>query len=341
MRLPFSILLACFLFSPNRILADAPYDQVQDNPTWSNQNLDDVRADKYFHESTFAEHYDGRFGDRKLNYDERRYHLTALMQTYISTMNDIGAETWIMHGSLLGWYWSRKILPWDSDIDAMVSEQSIHHLAAYHNMTVHTFDLHNDDAEDNGHRSYLLEVNPHYANGSLDEVNKIDARWIDTTTGLFIDITTLRRNATAEARGIDGPMMVKDRHHYNYDDIFPLRHTTFEGYPVKVPFMYADILIEEYGEKALSDVYFENHIFDAELREWRPLSCKDRGTCGYFRNPVNGINLPASLDHSVGGSKTNAPHQIAGVPSALHNLPHVGESLRPPRLSQQRPSRWA
>ena len=26
-------------------------------------------------------------------------------------MADVGAETWIMHGSLLGWWWNQKVRP--------------------------------------------------------------------------------------------------------------------------------------------------------------------------------------------------------------------------------------
>lgn len=52
-----------------------------------------------------------RFADQQLSYNERSIHLTALMQTYLSTMADIGAETWIMHGTLMGWWWNRKVCP--------------------------------------------------------------------------------------------------------------------------------------------------------------------------------------------------------------------------------------
>lgn len=31
------------------------------------------------------------------------------MQAYLSTMADLGADTWIMHGTLLGWWWNRKV----------------------------------------------------------------------------------------------------------------------------------------------------------------------------------------------------------------------------------------
>lgn len=183
-------------------------------------------------------------------------------------MNDIGAETWIMHGSLLGWWWNRKIMPWDSDIDVQMSEKSMHHLADYYNMTVHHYKL---PGIPEG-RDYMLEINPHYINGSTaDKLNVIDARWVDTETGLFIDITTLRRNETAEALGMTGAMMCKDRHHYMFDDIFPLRESIFEDTPVKIPYAYSELLVEEYGAKALVSKDVENHHFDQERMEWIPL----------------------------------------------------------------------
>lgn len=64
-------------------------------------------------------------------------------------------------------------------------------------------------------RTYLLEINPNYRNRSTtDTLNMIDARWIDTDNGLFIDISTVRKNYTAIEEGIEGALMVKDRHHY-------------------------------------------------------------------------------------------------------------------------------
>jgi hypothetical protein len=59
---------------------------------------------KYFHESTFDVHYDARFGVQGVSQEQRRLHLRALIQAYLSAMNNIGIETWLMHGSLLGWY---------------------------------------------------------------------------------------------------------------------------------------------------------------------------------------------------------------------------------------------
>lgn len=222
---------------------------------------------KYFHESAFSSHYDARFGQRQLEYYDQRRHLSALVRAYLSTMNDIGAETWLMHGSLLGWYWNRKIMPWDSDIDVQITEKSMQHLADFYNMTVHSFSLPYTQES----RDYLLEVNPNWANPSTaDSKNKIDARWLDMTSGLYVDITTLRRDTQAEARGVKGALMCKDKHRYLEKDIFPLRDTVFESMPARVPFAYVNVLLGEYGASSLENPVYKDHHFDANLQEWLP-----------------------------------------------------------------------
>ncbi|RMZ78346.1 hypothetical protein DV738_g3862, partial [Chaetothyriales sp. CBS 135597] len=213
-------------------------------------------ANKYFHESTFHQHYDGRFANQKLRADLRLPQLTAMMQSFLSTMADLGAETWIMHGTLLGWWWNGKLLPWDSDIDVQVTEQTMGFLAKFYNMTEYHFTF--PDNKDGV--TYLLEINPHYKNGTThDKFNVIDARWIDTQSGLFIDVSTVRPNNAARAQGIEGALIVKDKHHYLEKDLFPLRDGFFEGFHVKIPFDYEWLLVEEYGRKSLTLTTYEGH----------------------------------------------------------------------------------
>ncbi|KAF8848272.1 hypothetical protein BDZ45DRAFT_563170, partial [Acephala macrosclerotiorum] len=210
-----------------------------------------------------------RFADKQLGYRERRLALSNLIQTYLSTFADIGVETWLMHGTLLGWWWNRKILPWDSDSDVQVSEASIHYLASYYNMSI----FHYKTPRIPEGRDYMLEVNPHYVNREQsDKLNVIDARWVDTTSGLFIDITTARYNHTHPA----GPGMLscKDGHEYRDSYIFPLRDTFFEGVPAKIPFAYKELLEAEYKEKALTLTDFEGHHFDEQKLEWIPVPKK-------------------------------------------------------------------
>ncbi|KAF2469015.1 uncharacterized protein BDR25DRAFT_50386 [Lindgomyces ingoldianus] len=227
------------------------------------------------------------------------------MRTYLSTMHDIGAETWIMHGSLLGWWWNRKIMPWDSDVDVQMSERSMEFLANYYNMTVHHYRI--SGTKDG--RNYLLEVNPHYKDGSTtDTLNVIDARWIDMETGLFIDITTLRRDLTAEAMGIKGHMMCKDRHHYLEKDIFPLRDSVFEDMPVKIPYAYTELLEEEYGPKSLTKTDFEHHHFDNKKLEWVPMKVEMKNF-GSDDAPHRGIR-PIRLGGSSNSGSSRDAHEV-------------------------------
>jgi hypothetical protein len=96
---------------------DAPFQSVRTRLNQDFSKSNDVESDKYFREARFASHYDVRFADREPAYEERRMRLKALIQTYLSTMDDIGVETFIVHGTLLGWWWNRRIMPWDDDVD--------------------------------------------------------------------------------------------------------------------------------------------------------------------------------------------------------------------------------
>jgi hypothetical protein len=262
-----------------------------------------TRPDKFFHESTFDPHYDGRFAEQELPHHTRAFHLQLLLKSYTETMNRIGINTWMMHGCLLGWWWNGRIMPWDSDVDVMVDERSIVELGSWWNMTVHHFTAKDlllldkeastriEESEDEGTRlakrmleeevvregkKYLLEVNPNYINTSTkDEYNVIDARWIDTSTGLYIDITTVhvapipsQPPPSNSDDGDDIELYTKDQHAYFSSQIFPLRESTFESVPVKIPYAYEQLLLEEYGPYALTDTYFNGYGFDPEKQEW-------------------------------------------------------------------------
>jgi len=155
---------------------------------------------QYFHETDFhrttklfgaVSHCDARFARANSpEIDEVRASLRALLKTYIVTMEDLKIETWLAHGALLGWYWNRRLLPWDTDLDVQVSAEGIALLARSHNMTEYRYTVSDGEAP----RTYLLDINPHHViTSGADVANKIDARWIDTTDGKFIDITAVHR----------------------------------------------------------------------------------------------------------------------------------------------------
>lgn len=221
------------------------------------------RPTKYFLEHPSHVHYDRRFTKKILAPAAQRDAIRVLVQTYLSTFRDLGVQTWLMHGTLLGWWWGKKIMPWDFDADVQVSEADMFFLAAYHNMT--TWYYRYDGAPEGRH--FLLEVNPHFVHRETnDRLNVIDARWIDTTTGLFIDITAARYSI-GHPRG-EGMLYDKNYHEYRDTYLYPLLDSTFEGVPVKIPYGYRKMLESEYGDKALKRTQYHDHIFDTELMQW-------------------------------------------------------------------------
>jgi hypothetical protein len=114
-------------------------------------------------------HIDSGFGlhSEPLAVHELQSTLIALLKGYMTTMEDLGIETWIAHGTLLGYYWGQKLLPWDTDIDVQVSVQTLRYLATKYNGTQYQYES----------RIYLLDINPYYSIVSdADVLNKIDAR---------------------------------------------------------------------------------------------------------------------------------------------------------------------
>jgi phosphorylcholine metabolism protein LicD len=221
---------------------------------------------KYYSESDFSIHYDERYAVEQLSEKEQRDALVVLIHTYLATFRELGIPTWLMHGTLLGWWWGKKVMPWDYDVDVQIMETDMYFLAAYYNMTSYYFEY---DKIPEG-RTFVLDVNPYFTHRGIDDwLNLIDARWVDTHTGLYIDITAARYAKDYEEG--DGILYEKNGHQYRDTYLFPLLDTTFEGVPVKIPFKYKDMLISEYKEKVLTTTEYHQHKFDDEKMEWIPI----------------------------------------------------------------------
>ncbi|KAF4965178.1 hypothetical protein FSARC_6996 [Fusarium sarcochroum] len=222
---------------------------------------------KYFKEASQYPHYDLRYFEEALEPAAQNAGIKVLMQTYLATFRDLGVQTWLMHGSLLGWWWGKKVMPWDLDADVMVTEADMYFLAAYHNMTIYYYQY---EGCPEG-RFFQLDVNPHHTHrGRDDTLNYIDARWVDMQTGLFIDITAARYDPGHEM----GEGVLYDKHDHEFKDkyVFPLLDTTFEGLPAKIPYRYQEILASEYGSAALSKTDFHGHRFNPKLMKWVPVN---------------------------------------------------------------------
>jgi LicD family len=173
-----------------------------------------------------------------------------------------GWQDSIIGGCVL-WLIHRKILPWDWDVDTQVSGATLAYMADHHNRTTHEYTSEDKKFQ----RIYLLDVNPWSRQRDPgDGANIIDARWIDTMNGLYIDITGLSEVYPEQKPGI---WSCKNFHDYRVRDLYPMRESMFEGVPAKIPYAYDQILVEEYRGQALVNMTHEGYGISACVRDTR------------------------------------------------------------------------
>ncbi|KAJ3177911.1 hypothetical protein HDU87_004193 [Geranomyces variabilis] len=209
-----------------------------------------VRGKKYFYEK--SNHFDARWFVAKTPDELRGPLIKNLFAAWSRFADERQVPYWIMHGSLLGWYFGGRQMPWDDDMDIQVNANMLYVLAQY-NMTRGTG---ND-------MRYILDVNPNHTTRHHEKSNVIDARFIDTHTGHFIDITGL---AFPEAE--DEAVMCKTPHRYRLDQIYPLVRTLYEGVQTWRPHAVADLLRKEYGPGVLNKMTYNRHRFDLSKNRW-------------------------------------------------------------------------
>jgi hypothetical protein len=134
-------------------------------------------------------HYDLRFYHTKLSPISRVAILHRIARSWLNFTRQLKWKTWIAHGSLLGYYFNGLILPWDDDLDVQISMSSFWELLE-HNGTLVV-----DYQDDLNIGKYLIDINPWFLQrDAYNPENKIDARYIDLESGLYIDITVLTVN---------------------------------------------------------------------------------------------------------------------------------------------------
>jgi hypothetical protein len=213
---------------------------------------------KYFHEpggDNELGHYDLRYFKKRVPYDEHRPALQHLVRSYLTTFRELNIETWLAHGTLLGWWWNGRIMPWDYDLDVQVSTTTLQYLGKNFNRTRHEYTYVDQATGQELKKEYLLDINPHHSDiGRGDGQNVIDARWIDVSNGMFIDITGL---AEREATRNPGVWSCKNFHRYKTTELYPMRQTEFEGVIATIPYSFDRILTAEYGTKSLVGTEWE------------------------------------------------------------------------------------
>lgn len=67
---------------------------------------------KYFHEpggSELGNHYDIRYFNGIQRYEDKQDTQLHMLRAYLLFFREKGVETWLAHGTLLGWWWNGKV----------------------------------------------------------------------------------------------------------------------------------------------------------------------------------------------------------------------------------------
>lgn len=152
------------------------------------------------------DHFDFRFFRFNVKEEDALLHqliVHRLTRVWFKLCREFGVPTWLNHGPLIGWWWNGLTMPYDSDIDVQLPIQSLMKLAKLVNDTL-IYDFINEEEYINdekkidsnaelGLRSFYFEVADSFVTRTnlLSVRNNIDARLLDTSTGIYIDITAL------------------------------------------------------------------------------------------------------------------------------------------------------
>ena len=214
---------------------------------------------KYFNE--IGGHYDSRFYKGNVRPENKVVILRELLSKFSQYCISQDIKCIIMHGSLMGWFFNKKILPWDNDIDVCVSFSDLVKLQSTNYFNNH----------------FLLDINPNYVNretknkhprDSTDK-NKIDARFICKNTGIYIDITALYK--------YNNILSTKCPHYYKMEDMYSLKSGVFENCHIYIPNNYLKVLVKEYGpafinQKASASNTYKGYSFDPVLKKWNKIN---------------------------------------------------------------------
>jgi hypothetical protein len=207
----------------------------------------------FFKHVMFRPHLDFEYGNID-RLDSLESELTGALNALVFIAKRKHVKITLMYGSLIGYYFGGRILPWDDDIDVVVvGEEEILALVS----------LNGWESKD-----FVFRVNPKYSNKTTnDRWNKIDARMISKYNGVFIDVTFLWKSKSGDTH------FAKDGNRYTNDMLLPLHPVVFYGIDVFVPNEIRKCLTQRYGKRVLHQGVegFKNkgRLWEFDGLEWK------------------------------------------------------------------------
>jgi hypothetical protein len=312
------------------------------------ENLENFKINNGYHPKYLYEaelygtdigtHFDWRFfsGSLILN-DYRQSIIHRLSRTWLRFCLKNGLKTFIAYGSLLGWIRNGLTLPWDGDIDVIVTMETLNLLARNFNQTL-IIDYSDEDEFQSAMTGYFLDINPAYYNRIKgDGNNVIDGRLIDINTGVYLDITALTwtedylkqigmnnelkklidkdyemnqyfavegeiygNTLMEELKKLQNEKQLihcKNNNVYTVNELSIMIPSYFEGVRAYFPHSYENIIWRLYP-KALTRITEQDYIFDNEFNLWLNIhDCPELGD--YFGNLLPNAPFGTCLNPNV------------------------------------------
>lgn len=216
----------------------------------------------------------------------------------ICDANDI--KPIITHGSLLGWYFNRKILPWDNNINISLMGKSIDNFLKLdiNKLNNNKFQIwinpNIKDRTPNHLKSNIIDAKIIDLNNNSNEIQitflyqSIDSYFkinviknleiVNTSTNPFkssnyeLKLKSYAKSITNNGDLINNTNYIncKSPHYYDIQLILPLKLEIFENKHIYVPNNVYDCLLQEYGKKVFLPKY-KNWFYDINLEIWKEI----------------------------------------------------------------------
>ncbi|KAK2076057.1 hypothetical protein QBZ16_001393 [Prototheca wickerhamii] len=212
--------------------------------------------------------------------DGRIVLLREAFRSFHAFMEARGEAYWLASGSLLGQAQGGGIMPFDADVDVQVPLRALFRLEPFNRTLVSG--------------RYYLDLNPNFrwrwSRNVLQrdgpEPNKIDARWVDGLSGLYIDVTALavdwagapvatRGERRPPADSLDAQPRLQDKSVWGYEhaEISPLVPCEFEQVTSWCPAGADAILRRQYRDGHELGPHYRAWHLHAASKRWAKLPC--------------------------------------------------------------------
>lgn len=258
----------------NRALNDLSFPRFDFNSKVSNAVFTKDLPPRYFSADKYGSgHKDCRFSTSTHPSDEENWgRLNVLLSAWSRFLELNTIQSWVAHGTLLGWHWGKTQMDLDDDIDVEMTKNEL--LTKLYPLNGTVFE-----------GRFLIDVNPSgVAWHPKQNENAIDAEFIDMIGGYKVDITAFGRRPNPRVE--DNEIGASDGWSMKIEDVFPLRQTLLDGHPVLVPNNPIQLLIKEYGKRGINSKTYKTFTFDGA--EWKSSSISPRSNRtpakAYFTN---------------------------------------------------------